>query len=177
MDQSIENKPAKPRKSGPKNPAELSRLKNDVVSKLYAGFSYTGAAFQVGIQRNTIKDWRDKDQQFDADCQEARESATERVEDALYEAAMKVKADPRYTTAAIFFLKNRAPARWRDVQDIRQTNDVQRVVESLGPEQLRRLASNLEIDLGHEAGGDISAPQDQRPGEASHSYQESPYGR
>ena len=135
------------RKRGPKKTTEIRRLKKAVIDKLRAGCSYTSAAEQLGIERNSIKAWRDSDELFEAACNYAREMAVERVEDALYEAALKVADNSRYTTAAIFFLKNRAPARWRDANDARQTSDIQRIVDALTPDQLARLVSNLAVDL------------------------------
>ena len=144
MPQSDHNNRRKAGKWGPKKPLEIRRLKKAVISSLAAGFSYTGAAEQVGTQRNTIKAWRDSDEQFDAACQDARESAIERVEDALYAAAKKVETDSKFTTAAIFYLKNRDPANWRDVKDFRHTNDIRQALENLPPDKLRRLADSLE---------------------------------
>ena len=150
MTQPISKKVVKSKKRGPKKAEELRRLKKEVVCKLRAGCSYTKTAEKLGIERNSIKKWRDTDEQFLAACEYAREMAIERVEDALYEAALKVVENSRYTTAAIFFLKNRAPKPWRDVQNVRQTNDIQKAVDSLTPDQLTRMASNLEVNLGQE---------------------------
>jgi len=59
--------------------------------KLRGGRSYTKAGEQLHIERNSIKHWRDSDEHFEAACEYAREMSVERVEDAMYEAALKVE--------------------------------------------------------------------------------------
>ena len=147
MSQSKHNKPRKAPKRGPKKPVEIRRLKRAVLGKLEAGFSYRGAASELSIERNSIKAWRNKDEQFDVACLDARESAIERVEDALYEAAVKVSENPRYTTAAIFFLKNRCPSRWRDVKEIKSNTDMDFLAETLPLEELVRQINIVNIDI------------------------------
>lgn len=46
------------------------------------------------------------------------EASNDRVEDSLYRLAIGWNGNPPNVTAAIFFLKNRRPDRWRDVQRI-----------------------------------------------------------
>lgn len=70
--------------------------------------------------------------------------SVERLEDALYEAALKVTENPRHTTAAIFYLKNRAPGRWRDVKDVRQTDSFMEMIEQMPPAKLLRM---VEINV------------------------------
>ncbi len=127
------------RKRGPKKVSEISRLKKEVISKLCAGCSYTKAAKCLGIERNTIKAWRRNDEQFEAACEYARQMTVERVEDAMYEAALKVSENPRYTTAAIFWLKNRSPGRWRDVHNVRHTDEYAEMVEKMPVAQIMRM--------------------------------------
>ena len=143
MPQSKRSKPRKVPKRGPKKPTEIRHLKRAVLGKLEAGFSYRGAASELSIERNTIKAWRDRDEQFDTACLDARESAIEQVEDVMFRSAIKAEEDPRYQTSAIFFLKNRAPSRWRDVRNIRQVNDVQQVIDNMPQDEIDRLADGL----------------------------------
>ena len=45
-----------------------------------------------------------------------KEASDDRVERSLYQLAIGWNGQPPNTTAAIFWLKNRRPDRWRDVQ-------------------------------------------------------------
>ena len=92
----------------------------------------------MGIERNTIRSWRNKDGQFDNACLDARESAVERVEDVLFRSALKAEEDPRYQTSVIFYLKNRAPNRWRDVKEIKANTDMSVLAENLPLDELVR---------------------------------------
>ena len=47
-----------------------------------------------------------------------KEASDDRVERSLYQLAIGWNGQPPNTTAAIFWLKNRRPDRWRDVQQI-----------------------------------------------------------
>ena len=55
MPESAEKVGIKAQKRGPKKPEEISRLKKQVIAKLRGGCSYTKAAEQLHIKRNTIK--------------------------------------------------------------------------------------------------------------------------
>ena len=137
----------KANKRGPKNLEEISRLKKEVITKLRGGCSYTKAAEQLHIERNSIKHWRDTDEHFRAACEYAREMSVERVEDAMYEAALKVSENPRYTTAAIFWLKNRCPGRWRDVKEVRSNTDRAFLADNMTIEELIYQINITKIDV------------------------------
>ena len=47
-----------------------------------------------------------------------KEASDDRVERSLYQLAIGWNGQPPNTTAAIFWLKNRRPDRWRDVQQL-----------------------------------------------------------
>ena len=47
-----------------------------------------------------------------------KEASDDRVERSLYQLAIGWNGQPPNTTAAIFWLKNRRPDRWRDVQNV-----------------------------------------------------------
>jgi hypothetical protein len=49
-----------------------------------------------------------------------RDASDERVEDSLYRMALGLNGQPPNVTAAIFYLKNRRPSEWRDVQHLDQ---------------------------------------------------------
>jgi transposase-like protein len=104
----------------------------------------------LGVNPRTIYNWRDKHAEFDAALAEGKEPANLAVEAALFKRACgyeyedteavgipggegktiiktvkKVKKHlPPDTTACIFWLKNRCPDRWRDVQQQEHSGDV-----------------------------------------------------
>ncbi|MDP6180570.1 MAG: hypothetical protein QGG48_11830 [Desulfatiglandales bacterium] len=147
MAQSNRNKPRKTTKRGPKKAVEVRHLKRAVLGKLEAGFSFRGAASELGIERDTIKTWRDKYEQFDSSCFDAREAAIEQIEDVMFRSALKAEEDPRYQTSAIFFLKSRAPNRWRDVKEIKSNTDMSALVDILPLDELIRQISIINIDI------------------------------
>lgn len=79
------------------------------LSLLSAGANKTGAAELVGVCRNTVRNRRIADDDF-----KERESRAEMASVARVESFLFRQASEGNVTAAIFFLKNRAPDRWRD---------------------------------------------------------------
>lgn len=102
-----------------------------------------------GVHRSTIYRWKLDHPEFCDAIKSAKEIADERVERSLYqkatgynyteEQAFKIKKaqyeeevevvqvekhSPADTTAAIFWLKNRRKAEWRDKHEIEHTGDV-----------------------------------------------------
>lgn len=98
--------------NAPTNPTRIKE-KAAVVATLQAGGTFEMAAQAASIDRSTVWQWRQDDPQFMADCERALNSRIRIVEDALY-----AKAVGGNTTAAIFWLCNRVPERWRHVQNI-----------------------------------------------------------
>lgn len=70
---------------------------------------------KVGRAPNTIWGWRQRDKEFDKQCATAMSSANSArvqiVEDSLFKRIITDRVNPAET---IFWLKNRAPERWRD---------------------------------------------------------------
>lgn len=91
-----------------------------------------------GVVRSTWYEWKLKHKEFSDSLKEWKEEANSRVERSLYERAMgysvpedkifnqngeplivpTTKNYPPDTAAAIFWLKNRNPEKWKDKQDI-----------------------------------------------------------
>lgn len=98
--------------------------------------------FGVGI--TTWKRWKGEDEKFRTALKDWKREADERVERSLYERACGYshpdvhvsnyqgdvtltpidKHYPPDTTAGIFWLKNRDPARWRDKQEVEQKGEM-----------------------------------------------------
>ena len=93
-----------------------------VLLHLREGETMAAAALAAGMSHDTLTRWRKADAAFDAAAGEARAvgraTRAEVIARALYAAAEKVATDPRYTTAAIFALKNLDPVHWRDSHEI-----------------------------------------------------------
>ena len=96
----------------------MKTLKKGFVEAVSKGTnSLTDAAKAVSRELITIWRWRQADKTFDEAVREAQHTADSvrigLVEDSLYERLVTGKASP---AECIFFLCNRAPARWRHVQ-------------------------------------------------------------
>lgn len=132
------------RKPGRRSADDTEQLKTWSLTLAQGGASAARIARKLAISRNTIAGWLKDDEQFEAKYEEARQASVEKVEDALYVAARQVVKDAKFTTAAIFYLKNRDPGNWRDVKDFRHSSGFREALEKLSPDKLRRLASGLE---------------------------------
>lgn len=98
-----------------------------------------------GVALSTLKLWKVGHREFSAALNEAKVEADTRVEASLYHRAIGYSHDavkifcdkeggvtevpyrehyPPDTTAAIFWLKNRQPQRWRDKQETEHTGSV-----------------------------------------------------
>lgn len=94
-----------------------------------------------GVDERTLHRWKHEKQEFCQALKVGKESADERVEQSLYRRAVGYSFDsekvfqfqgkvvraetvehvPPDTTAAIFWLKNRKPADWRDKREMEHT--------------------------------------------------------
>lgn len=133
-------KPGKP----PPHPGQPTKYNERMASRILAlaeaGNSYEEIASKVGIAPRTLLNWLGKYPDFRAALKDSRNMAIDLVEGALFQNAMghshpavkhfydsktgKIISQPYIerhkpdTTAQIFFLKNRAPDRWRDVHKL-----------------------------------------------------------
>lgn len=78
------------------------------------GLTEVEIALKLGIGHTAFNDWKRKIPEFANALKTNKEAADARVEKALY-----TKALDGDTTAQIFWLKNRQPAKWRDKRDLR----------------------------------------------------------
>lgn len=117
---------------------------NDIKDKLILiqgwardGLTDEQIANNLGIGTTTLYKWKNQHKEFQEALKKGKEVADREVENALYKSALGFKYKEqmvtnkggvveveRYekpnTTAAIFWLKNRKPAQWRDRQEIDQ---------------------------------------------------------
>lgn len=88
--------------------------------------SARGAAAKVGRSAATVWRWRRVDEEFDQAVRDAQQLSdairVAAVEDTLFKRIMEETASP---AEVIFFLKNRAPDRWKDKQHVQHGGDVQ----------------------------------------------------
>jgi len=93
-----------------------------ICEALEEGQTMESAARAGGIAYRTLFDWRRGDPRLDEQVKAAsavgRSVRAEKIARALYAGAEKCADDPRFTTCAIFALKNLDPAHWRDQHDI-----------------------------------------------------------
>jgi len=98
-------------------PEELAML-----AALQDGETIDAAAVLMGISYSALYVRRQKDPALDAAVKQAnalgRNRIAERIAKKLYSGADKCDVDPRFTTAAIFALKNLDPQNWRDTHEI-----------------------------------------------------------
>ncbi len=111
-----------------------------VLAKYWArdGLTEAEMATRFGVCRDTLHEWKRKYSEFSDALKESKEIADRQVEDSLYRRAVgfeyeeikviatkdgktaKVEKTKKFiapdVTAQIFWLKNRQPERWRDVQ-------------------------------------------------------------
>ena len=75
------------------------------------------AAF-LDVSIGCIKRWKLAHPEFRAALKSGKEASDNRVEDSLYRLAVGWNGQAPNVTAAVFWLKNRRPNEWRDVQNI-----------------------------------------------------------
>lgn len=90
-----------------------NRQKEDFLESLKGGVSISDACKAANLSRDTIWRWRKKYIGFNHKILSIINSRTQTVEDALYANALNGNV-----TAQIFWLKNRASERWRDIKNI-----------------------------------------------------------
>lgn len=96
--------------------AKVASLKKQVIELLGDPLNtMSNVSEQCGVAVRTLYEWRYTDEAFDADwitiTAERDRVRVAIVEDNLFRRACDLKANPAET---IFYLKNRAPHRWRD---------------------------------------------------------------
>jgi hypothetical protein len=82
----------------------------------------------LNIPWGSFKRWVYAESELREALKRGRGASDERVEDSLYRMALGANGQPPNVTAAIFYLKNRRPDRWRDVQNIQANVDLQYII-------------------------------------------------
>ena len=100
------------------------------------GLTLEELALEFKVSAPTLRVWANKHPTFAAALEESRDLADSRVADSLYQRACEGNI-----TACIFWLKNRRPGDWRDVQRSEITHLTVRTLE----EELER----LEREVSH----------------------------
>jgi len=120
-----------------------------VLENLRHGNGIQKSCTLAGITHVTFWRTRKTDPELETEYQQILDSRTQIVEDALFKNACGYKKNdgtevPPNTTAQIFWLKNRAGDRWRDVQDYRHEGNVGMTIHT--PEQACTIINNLIPD-------------------------------
>lgn len=90
-----------------------NRQKEAFLLSLERGASITDSCEAARVSRATIWRWRKRSKGFNNKTLSIIDSRTQSVEDALYSSALKGNV-----IAQIFWLKNRASDRWKDVKEV-----------------------------------------------------------
>src|ERR1700756_5415466 len=95
-----------------------------LIAKACARFGATEEeiADELHINHATLDNWKKKYPEFLGALKAGKEASDDRVEDSLYRLAIGWNGAAPNVTACIFWLKNRRPSEWRDVQHM--TGDV-----------------------------------------------------
>lgn len=91
-----------------------------VLRTLATGGSYTLAATAAGISREGLFHWKREDEVFAAECLDAIEQGTDRLEDEAVRRAVEGNSD----TMLIFMLKGRRRDKWGDKQTITHSGEI-----------------------------------------------------
>jgi hypothetical protein len=110
-----------------------AKKRDEYLELLRAGQRRGAAAHAVGVTRQTVSQYKKRDLEFAALCDDAEMDANEEVEDALFQAALSGNV-----TAVQVWLYNRWPDRWADRRNVRVTG------EGGGP-----VAHKVSADLGN----------------------------
>lgn len=86
------------------------------------------AAEAIGVNRNTIWEWRRADKEFERRFEQALDHTTEQLEKEMERRAMH----PRHDLLMMFALKGRRPEKYRDNVKVEQTGSVTVVVKKYG---------------------------------------------
>ena len=105
------------------NASNVSLIKKEkiktVLESLSKGTSFVKACKAADINQATFWRWRRQSKKLNQQVLQVLDSRTQTVEDALYKAAVEGNV-----TAQIFWLKNRAPDRWRDRYEQNVAGDI-----------------------------------------------------
>lgn len=89
---------------------QREHIRKVILESLKNGASIVAACRAGGVDWHTFDRWRKRSKRFNQQVIDILNSRTQVVEDALFKAAVDGNV-----TAQIFWLKNRAAERWRDV--------------------------------------------------------------
>jgi len=96
------------------------KTKSRVLRALSEGGSYTLAARAADVSRDALFRWKAEDEVFAAECADAIEQGTDRLEDVAIQRAVDGGSD----TMLIFMLKGRRREKWGDKQQVEHSGAV-----------------------------------------------------
>ncbi len=123
-------------------PSKFNEVKDYLIEMAKLGLTDQQMADVVGVTEQTINNWKANDKAFFESLKESKAMKDENVVKSLFERAMgyecledkifndngtplvvpTVKQYPPDPTSMIFWLKNRQPDKWRDKQEVVNTN-------------------------------------------------------
>lgn len=153
-------------KKRPGRHSKFNEALRETILRLYkAGKTDKQVADIIGVSRRTLINWRGKNDSFLHSVKEAKQIADELVEASLFSRATgyshpeekifqyegqiithkTVKQYAPDTTAAIFWLKNRQPKRWRDRQEIDLTSQTKGLSDEALDKKIAALQKKLKL--------------------------------
>lgn len=90
------------------HPTDRKKKQQKILKKLTDGYSCRAAARAAGIHRQTMRAWRDEDEEFDQLCADAVEDGTDEIEDHVL-----AQSKRGVTIASLAALNARRPEKWR----------------------------------------------------------------
>jgi hypothetical protein len=91
-----------------------------VKAAAFFGATVDEIANYIGVSTSCFYKWRLNEPELEEAVKRGREKSNERVVESLYQLAIGWKGGKPDLGAICFFLKNRDPANWRDVQHLDQ---------------------------------------------------------
>ena len=160
-------KPVKKKKAKRGQPTRYNeKVKKHLISLAGKGFTDVQISDFIGVKKQTLNNWKKKYPDFFASLKSGKILADEKVEISLYDRACgyshpedkifnnngtplivpTTRHYPPDTTAAIFWLKNRQPGKWRDVKNLEHGIDakvLEVLLNNLPPEIAEKLKQKL----------------------------------
>lgn len=123
-------------------------LVKEVVPKLTKlGMTQANIARVFEFAPSMISDMKRDDEQFEAAIEYAKQEPIDLIENVCFLNALRSAVNPKYQTSMIFYLKNRRPRKWRDVQDIRRVDEYAEMADRLPMSKLMQLIKISKTEI------------------------------
>ena len=121
---------------------KVDKVKKAVLESIGNGSTVSAAMKAVGMSRTMFYRWMKEDKSFNKAVRKNEDSAIQVIEDALW-----LRASNGHVTAMIFYLCNRMPERWKNVQRI-EVEQLPKALENMTDEELQSYTNELLASTG-----------------------------